>query len=71
MNSKKNILVMGTGGTIAGKGEEGVTGHYKSAQVKINNLIEEIPYIKSIANVQCEDVFTIDSCDLTIENLKY
>lgn len=71
MNSKKNILVMGTGGTIAGKGEEGVTGHYKSAQVKINNLIEEIPYIKSIANVQCEDVFTIDSCDLTIENLKH
>lgn len=71
MNSKKNILVMGTGGTIAGKGEEGVTGHYKSAQVKINNLIEEIPYIKSIANVECEDVFTIDSCDLTIENLKH
>lgn len=71
MDSKKNILVMGTGGTIAGKGEEGVTGHYKSAQVKINNLIEEIPYIKSVANVRCEDVFKIDSCDLTIENLKH
>ena len=32
---KKNIVVIGTGGTITGTGENGVTGNYKSAQVKI------------------------------------
>lgn len=70
INSKKNILVIGTGGTIAGVGESGITGNYKSAQVKIKEIIKDIPYIKSVANVKSMDMFQIDSCDITMENLR-
>lgn len=69
--NKKNILIIGTGGTIAGEGKEGVTGDYKSAQVKIGNLVEKIPYIKSLADIKCIDMFETDSCDLKMDDLKY
>ncbi len=69
--NKKSILIIGTGGTIAGEGKEGVTGDYKSAQVKISNLVEKIPYIKSLANIKCIDMFETDSCDLKMDDLKY
>ena len=69
-NTKKNILVIGTGGTIAGLGHEGTTSGYQSAQVDIQDLIQEIDGIKSIANVKSKDLFSVDSCDITIDNLK-
>lgn len=65
----KNILVIGTGGTIAGTGEEGNTSSYKSAQVKVDSLIENNPMISSIANVKSVNMFDIDSCDMTFDNL--
>lgn len=69
-NVKKNITVIGTGGTIAGLGHEGTTSGYQSAQVEIKDLINEIEGIKSIANVKSKDLFSVDSCDITIDNLK-
>jgi len=68
--TKKNILVIGTGGTIAGLGHEGVTSGYQSAQVQIDDLINEIECVKSIANVKSIDMFNADSCDITLENVK-
>lgn len=68
-NKLKNILVLGTGGTIAGTGEEGNTSSYKSAQIKVDSLIENNPMISSIANVKSINMFDIDSCDMTFNNL--
>lgn len=65
----KNIIVIGTGGTIAGAGETGVTSSYKSAQVKVDSLIASNPIIASIANVKSINMFDIDSCDMTLDNL--
>lgn len=61
----KNIMVIGTGGTIAGTGDAGKTLSYKSGQIEVDDLISEIPDLKSIANVTSNELFSIDSCDIT------
>lgn len=68
-NNKKNILIIGTGGTIAGTGEEGVTSAYDSAQVKVNELVSEIPCLNSVANITTKNLFSVDSCDMNWKNL--
>ena len=67
--NKKNIIVIGTGGTIAGTGEEGVTSAYDSAQVKVDKLVSDIPCLESVANVTSKNLFSVDSCDMSWENL--
>ncbi len=67
--TQKNIMVIGTGGTIAGKGEEGETASYDSAQLKVDELVSEIPTLKSLANVTSKNIFDVDSCDMTLDKL--
>ncbi len=66
---KKNILVIGTGGTIAGASEGKGTASYSSAQLKVDTLVSAIPDLKSVANITCENIFNIDSCDMTTDKL--
>ena len=63
-------MIIGTGGTIAGESQEEIATEYKAGQLKIEKLIEKIPYVKSIANVTATDMFEIDSCDITFKDLK-
>ncbi len=67
---KKSIVVIGTGGTIAGTGKEGETTTYNSAQIEIDRLVSEIPYLESLANVKSTELFSIDSCDMTFKKLQ-
>ncbi len=69
VNSKKRIVVLGTGGTIAGTGKEGETVGYDSAQIKVDKLVEEIPSLESIADVTSVELFSVDSCDIDFEKL--
>lgn len=66
---QKNIMVIGTGGTIAGKGEVGETASYDSAQLKVDELVSEIPSLKTLANVTSNNIFDVDSCDMTLDKL--
>ena len=66
---KKTILVLGTGGTIAGTGEEAKTVSYSSGQIKVDKLISDIPELANIANIRSENLFQIDSCDMSFEKL--
>lgn len=65
---KKNIVIIGTGGTIAGKASCSTeTLCYTSAMVSIDNLIQEVPEIYSIANVTGEQISQVDSGDMTCD----
>ncbi len=68
-NSKKNILIIGTGGTIAGTGKLGKTCDYDSGKLKLNDLVSKIPEINVLANIKYIDMFNVDSCDMNFENL--
>ncbi|MDO4200112.1 MAG: asparaginase [Clostridia bacterium] len=66
---KKNILIIGTGGTIAGKGKKGETAAYDSAQIQVDDLASEIPELAELANLDFTELFSVDSCDVSFDKL--
>ena len=66
-NAKKNIMVIATGGTIAGAGEQGKDIGYKSGSIKAQALIDAIPELNDVANIRVEQFCNINSDDITSE----
>jgi L-asparaginase len=66
-NAKKNIMVLATGGTIAGAGELGKNIGYKSGSIKAQTLIDAIPELNDVANIRVEQFCNINSDDITSE----
>lgn len=59
---KPNIVIIGTGGTIAGAGASTVnTGDYDSAKVAVDKIIAGVPEMKTVANIRGEQIFQIGS----------
>ena len=66
-SAKKNIVILATGGTIAGAGEQGKDIGYKSGSIEAQTLIDAIPELKNVANIFVEQVCNINSDDVTSE----
>jgi len=66
-NVMKNIVILATGGTIAGAGEQGKNIGYKSGSIEAQSLIDAIPELKTVANIRVEQVCNINSDDITSE----
>lgn len=57
-----NVMILATGGTIAGTGATSTTTvGYTAATVGVQALIEAVPDLKKVANVKGEQVFQIAS----------
>ena len=57
-----NVMILATGGTIAGTGATSTTTvGYTAAKVGVEALIEAVPELKKVANVKGEQVFQIAS----------
>ena len=67
---KPNVVILATGGTIAGAGAD-VTNSatYQAAKVPVDKLILGVPELKNIANVRGEQVFQIASESFKNDNL--
>jgi glutamin-(asparagin-)ase len=64
--SLPNIVVVGTGGTIAGQGQSATnTSSYSAARVKVDELVKAIPELGKIANIRSEQVAQIGSKSMT------
>ncbi len=63
----KNIVILATGGTIAGAGVQGKDIGYKSGSIEAQTLIDAIPELKDVANIFVEQVCNINSDDITSE----
>ena len=63
----KNIVILATGGTIAGAGEQGKDIGYKSGSIEAQTLIDAVPELKHVANIFVEQVCNINSDDITSE----
>ena len=63
----KNIVVLATGGTIAGAGEQGKDIGYKSGSIEAQTLVDAVPELKTVANICVEQVCNINSDDVTSE----
>ncbi|MCO4889426.1 asparaginase [Cupriavidus sp. WGtm5] len=67
---KANIVIIGTGGTIAGAGAAATnTAAYQSAVVPVDKIIASVPEISKVANVKGEQIFQIGSESFNNERL--
>ena len=63
-----NVVILATGGTIAGTGATSTTTvGYTAAKVGVERLIEAVPELKKVANVRGEQVFQVASENMTNE----
>ena len=62
---KANIVILATGGTIAGSAETQTQKGYTSGQVGVDVLIGAVPQIEELANVTGEQVSNVGSQDIS------
>jgi L-asparaginase len=63
--AKKRIVVLATGGTIAGVGEAGKDSGYVSGQISGEALVASVPELAEYADVVAEQVCNVNSDDIT------
>ncbi|HEV2730386.1 MAG TPA: type II asparaginase [Terriglobales bacterium] len=66
-NRKPNIVILATGGTIAGAAATGTQAAYTSGAVTIDTMLAAVPGIKDLANIKGEQISNVGSQDMTIE----
>ncbi len=68
--AKPNVVILATGGTIAGAGASTVnSATYAAAKVPVEKLLAGLPELSNVANVKGEQVFQIASESFTNDNL--
>jgi glutamin-(asparagin-)ase len=68
--AKPNVVVLATGGTIAGAGASAAnSATYAAAKVPVDKLLAGLPELATLANVKGEQVFQIASESFTNEHL--
>ena len=59
------VIILATGGTIAGVGEEGKLIGYKPGTIKVDDLIAAMPKLKDVADIEAVQICNINSDDIT------
>src|SRR5207237_655234 len=62
-----NVVVLATGGTIAGAAASDVQAGYTSGQVGVQQLLAAVPQAKKLANLRGEQIANIGSQDMNDE----
>lgn len=65
--SLPNVVILATGGTIAGAGTSSTGSAYASGQIKIEAMIDAVPNIRSLANLKGEQLANVGSQDMSVE----
>ncbi len=66
-SDKPTVVILATGGTIAGAGASSSSNSYTAGEVKIQYLVASVPGIDKIANLKFEQVANIPSQDMNDE----
>jgi len=62
-----NVVILATGGTIAGAGASSTGSAYTSGQVKIEAMIDAVPNIRKLANLRGEQLANVGSQDMNVK----
>ncbi|RXJ78356.1 type II asparaginase [Arcobacter sp. F2176] len=65
--AKPNIVILATGGTIAGAGDSAIKSEYSAGSVTIDKLIAAVPSIKKMANIKGEQISNIGSQEMNFK----
>src|SRR4026207_1588947 len=63
---KPNVVILATGGTIAGAAASGTQAAYTSGAVTIDAMITAVPGIKDMANIKGEQISNVGSQDMSV-----
>jgi len=66
---KPNIVILATGGTIAGAAATGTQSGYTSGAVGIDTMVAAVPGIRDLANIKGEQISNVGSQDMSFEIL--
>ena len=64
---KPNIVILATGGTIAGAAATGTQAGYTSGAVTIDAMVAAVPGIADLANIKGEQISNVGSQDMSFE----
>ncbi|HJU56346.1 MAG TPA: type II asparaginase [Pyrinomonadaceae bacterium] len=64
---KPNVVILATGGTIAGAAASGTQAGYTSGAVTIDAMLAAVPGVKDLANVKGEQVSNVGSQDMSFD----
>ena len=65
------VLLLATGGTIAGRGDSSTSlNAYTAGALEGSELLQELPQLHSVAQVQVEQLANLDSADLQFQHWK-
>ena len=64
---KANVVILATGGTIAGAGATGTQAAYKSGAVTIDAMIAAVPGIGDLATIKGEQISNVGSQDMSMD----
>ena len=62
-----NVVILATGGTIAGAAATGTQAGYTSGAVTIDAMIQAVPGIKDLASIKGEQISNVGSQDMSFE----
>lgn len=65
--SKARIIILATGGTIAGSGESSTKSAYTAGKIPVDNLLNAVPEMYKYAEIKGEQIAQIGSQDMNIE----
>ena len=66
---KPNVVILATGGTIAGAAASGTQAAYKSGAVTIDAMIAAVPGISDLATIKGEQISNVGSQDMSFQIL--
>lgn len=64
---KPRIIILATGGTIAGMGTSADKAGYSAGEIPVSDLIGSIPSIHTIADIKGEQIASVGSQDMSFE----
>src|SRR5262245_60173140 len=64
---KANVVILATGGTIAGAAASGTQAGYTSGSVGIDTMIKAVPGIEELATLKGEQVSNVGSQDMSFD----
>jgi L-asparaginase len=65
--AKANIVILATGGTIAGAAASGTQSSYTSGAVGIDTMLKAVPGIDKLANIKGEQISKVGSQDMSFD----
>ncbi len=63
--TRKKVIILATGGTIAGSGQKGKETGYVSGALSVESILNDIPFVSDIADIETIQVCNVNSDDIT------